>query len=91
MTEKTGSIVKWSLSDGVILAEEGTEARAPNCKSIYFRPSYPYAPSLVVGKEVFYSKDEAVKAANEMRKKRIESLKRQIAKLESHSFAVEEK
>lgn len=38
------------------------------------------------GKDIFHSKEEAIKKAEEMRIKKIESLKRQIKKLENLKF-----
>lgn len=39
-----------------------------------------------IGKEAFYTLEEAIKKAEDMRQKKIASLKKQIAKLEKLSF-----
>ena len=39
-----------------------------------------------LGKQVFYTKEEAIKQAEKMRLKKIESLKKQIKKLENLKF-----
>lgn len=79
-------ITKYALTQGIIEKEtEITIYKSPieepiECACIEEWPGY------TIGKEAFYTLEEAVKKAEEMRKKKIASLRKQIEKLEKMDF-----
>lgn len=78
-------ITKYALTDGIIEAESDTQTQ--NRQKIFafwnndeFGFFYPQKD------EVFFDKQSAIQKAEYMRQKRIESLKKQIKKLEEIRF-----
>ena len=82
-------ITKYALTRGII--EKKTEIKiykSPieepiECAYVEEWPGYP---SYMIGKEAFYTLEEALKEAEEMRKKKIASLRKQIEKLGKIKF-----
>lgn len=75
-------IAKYALSAGIKEAEIDNRY---NNDGGHIWPK-GYYMNFELGKEVFYSKDEAIKQAEKMRLKKIERLKKQIKKLENLKF-----
>ena len=80
-------ISKYALTGGIKEADgticiglSGTE---------YFRKTGSVGPLLVVGKDAHETRQAAVDAAEFLRARKLASLRRQIAKIESISFAQE--
>jgi hypothetical protein len=71
---------KSALTDGV------TECVVTGAFEGRIRTDNYYWRPLTAGKDVHATRAEAVAAAEEMRKRRIESLRKQIAKLEALTF-----
>ncbi len=84
MSEKTYYLSKYALSEGIQPVEVTDQWRSDSgVERVYVRGRYN---SFVLGKEVHESEESAKVAAHAARKKRIASLKRQIAKLEAKTF-----
>ncbi len=79
-------ITKYALSSGIFSVD--TEVEGGSRMASYRRTPDHYT-SYVHGNDWHLSRDEAVKRAEEMRKKKIESLQKQIKKLSSIDFSVE--
>lgn len=75
-------ITKYALSSGI------KEIEAEIIKSDYHNVEYVYYDyqSFSIGSNAFLNKADALKKAEEMRKKKIASLKKQISKLEKMTF-----
>lgn len=79
-------ITRYALTRGIIEKEtEITVYKSPieepiECACVEEWPGY------TIGKEAFYTLEEAVKKAEEMRNKKIASLRKQIEKLEKMEF-----
>lgn len=70
-------ITKYALTAGIKTAIAG------DCDDtlVFIRDNYNFITSFYIGREAFTDLDEAKKRAEEMRAKKIESLKKQIEKL----------
>lgn len=81
-------ISKWALTGGI--KEAGGVVVTGSSGKEYFKPDgTSYAALLVVGKDVHETRQSAVDAAESLRARKLASLRRQIAKIESISFAQE--
>lgn len=77
-------LTKYALSKGVIeIKPAQVDQRYSDEKSIKV---IGYFDNYYMGKDIFVSPDEAKKVAEQMRDKRIESLKKQLSKLEKLMF-----
>lgn len=76
-------ITKFALSTGIKEVELTREYKVDNMKFVYVKGKYS---SYKIGSEAFISKEDAIKQAEIMRLKKIESLKKQIKKLEKLKF-----
>lgn len=76
-------ISRYALSDGIT----EHECDPPNERGQVF-PGTPFASyyGFTLGKDAHASKEDAVKAAESQRKKKIASLRKQLAKLEAMTF-----
>lgn len=80
-------IIKYALAQGIIEKEtEITIYKSPIEEPIECARVIDEWPGYTIGKEAFYTLEEAVKKAEEMRKKKIASLRKQIEKLEKMEF-----
>lgn len=78
--QKPAWVAKYALTQGV------TELTAAyEVYSGYLRPKGSWN-SLLIGRDVFFTKEEALARAEELRNKKIKSLKAQLAKLEKTAF-----
>lgn len=71
-------ITKYALTQGIIELEIENESDDPNV--IYFKGSHGFSSSYR-GKDWHKTKEDAIKRAEEMAQKKIESLQRQIIKI----------
>lgn len=79
-------ITKYALTKGI---QEAKANIIESCNDKNIKYSYVkffYVTNLVLDKDAFIDKSEAIKKAEEMRLKKIESLKKQIKKLEDLKF-----
>ena len=76
-------ITKYALTDGIIEAEADTYTKG---KIFAFWNNDEMGAFYPHKEEVFFDKQSAIKKAEEMRQKKIESLKKQIKKLEEMRF-----
>lgn len=76
-------LTKYALSSGIEEVELIREFKVDNMKFVYVKDKHG---SYKIGSEAFFSKEDAIKQAEKMRLKKIESLKKQIKKLESLKF-----
>lgn len=81
-------ITKYALTEGI--KEIETDIRRNEVRN-YEYVSYGNYSFFYIGEDAFTDKSEALKKAEEMRIRKIASLRRQIEKLEKLSFKVEEK
>lgn len=82
-------ISKWALTGGIKEAG-GVIVRGSSGKEYFKQAGTSYvAPLLTVGKDVHETREAAVEAAEFLRARKLASLRRQIAKIESISFAQE--
>lgn len=79
--ENTIYITKWALTKGIKEAEARIE-KFYNDESIEIAWVEGLTSCLIIGKDAFLNRDDAVKMANEMRLNKIKNLKIQIVKLE---------
>lgn len=79
--EKTIYITKWALTKGIKEAEARIE-KFENDEDIEIAWVKGVMSCLIMGKDAFLNRDDAVKMANTMRLNKIKNLKRQIVKLE---------
>ena len=75
-------ITKYALTDGII---EAMGIKDP-LSGRFFMMKGPYKKKWFSEEDYFMSKQSAIKKAEEMRQKKIESLKKQIKKLEEMRF-----
>lgn len=75
-------LTKYALTGGI--QECSLDRVGANTAYVYLKEHTHGA--FVLGREVFYSRDEAVEDANKRRAAKIVSLKKQITKLESQAF-----
>lgn len=76
-------ITKYALTDGII---EATGYKFEETRYEVYNEKGEYCGSFRPGKYLFMDKQSAVKKAEEMRQKKIASLKKQIEKLERMRF-----
>lgn len=76
-------LTKYALSSGIEEVELTREYKVDNMKFVYVKGK---CSSYKIGSEAFFSKEDAIKQAEIMRLKKIESLKKQIKKLEKLKF-----
>lgn len=76
-------ITKYALTKGIIKKEANIHSFRDGSKFAYIRGEFIGCKMTV---DAFYDYESAIQRAEEMRKKRIASLKRQIEKLEKLSF-----
>ena len=76
-------ITKYALTDGII---EATGYKITETRYEAHNENDEYCGVFTLGKHLFTDKQSAVKKAEEMRQKEIESLKKQIKKLEKMRF-----
>lgn len=76
-------ITKYALSSGIKGMEVVNKCKVDDTLFVYVKGQYS---SYRIGSEAFFSKENAIKKAEEMRLKKIESLKKQIKKLEDLKF-----
>lgn len=76
-------LTKYALSSGIEEVELTREFKVDNMKFVYVKDKHG---SYKIGSEAFFTKEDAIKQAEKMRLKKIESLKKQIKKLESLKF-----
>lgn len=81
-------ITKYALTEGI--KEIETDIRRNEVRN-YEYVSYGNYSFFYIGEDAFTDKSEALKKAEEMRIRKIASLRKQIEKLEKLSFKVEEK
>lgn len=85
-------ITKYALTQGIIEKEtEITIYKSSIEEPIECARVIGEWPGYTIGKEAFYTLEEAVKKAEEMRKRKIASLRKQIEKLEKMEFNVKKK
>lgn len=84
--EKTVYITKYALTRGIIKAEAKIQSFNYLTKEEQRAYINGYYNSLVISTDAFFSFDEAKKKAEQMKLKKIASLKKQIQKLEKLSF-----
>lgn len=77
-------VVRYALSSGI--SEMETEILKSNFEGGRDYVKYRSWAFLYIGKDAFLSKEYAIKKAEEMRKKKITSLRKQIEKLEKMKF-----
>lgn len=77
-------ITKYALTKGIQEVKANITKSWPD--NVRFASVYGFYTDFVVGRNAFIDKSEAVKQAEKMRLKRIESLKKQIKKLEDLKF-----
>ena len=78
-------ITKYALTDGIIEAESDEKTQTKK-KLFAFWNNDEFGGFYPQKEEVFFDKQSAIKKAEEMRQKKIESLKRQIKNLEEMRF-----
>ena len=78
-------ITKYALTDGVIEAESDTQTESKE-KIFAFWNNDEFGIFYPRKEEVFFDKQCAIQKAEEMRQKKIASLKKQIKKLEEMRF-----
>ena len=78
-------ITKYALTDGIIEAESDEKTQTKK-KLFAFWNNDEFGCFYPQKEEVFFDKQSAIKKAEEMCQKKIESLKRQIKKLEEMRF-----
>lgn len=76
-------LTKYALSSGIEEVELIREFKVDNMKFVYVKDKHG---SYKIGSEAFFTKEDAIKQAEIMRLKKIESLKKQIKKLENLKF-----
>ena len=76
-------ITKYALTKGIIEKESDIHSFRDGSKFAYVRGEFIGYKMIV---DAFYNYESAIQRAEEVRKKRIASLKRQIEKLEKLSF-----
>lgn len=81
-------ITKYALSSGVFIVEANESERNPGC--ISWKQKGDWATSFAHGKDWWRSKAEAEKRVEEMRQKKIMSLKKQLSKFEASEIRVPE-
>lgn len=79
--EKKVYITKWALTKGIKEAEARIE-KSYYDESIEIAWVKGSMSCLIIGKDAFLNRDDAVKRANDMRLNKIKNLKIQIVKLE---------
>lgn len=82
-------ITKYALTWGIIEKETQIKIyKSPIEEAIerVYVEEWPGYPGYTIGREAFYTLEEALKEAEEMRKKKIASLRKQIKKLEKMEF-----
>ena len=78
-------ITKYALTDGIIEAESDTQTESKE-KIFAFWNNDEFGIFYPRKEEVFFDKKSAIKKAEGMRQKKIESLKKRIKKLEEMRF-----
>ena len=78
-------ITKYALTDGIIEAESDTQTQNKE-KVFAFWNNDEFGIFYPSKGELFYDKESAIQKSEEMRQKKIESLKKQIKKLEEMRF-----
>lgn len=76
-------ITNYALTKGIIEKEAEIHSCMNESKYAFVRGEFI---SYNMGKEAFYNHEDAIRKAEEMKQKKIASLKKQIAKLEKLSF-----
>lgn len=74
-------ITRYALSEGILEIDAIIYEINPNVIYVYYNYQCFH-----IGKSAFLDKADAIKKAEEMRKKKIASLKKQISKLEKMTF-----
>ena len=77
-------ITKYALSKGIYAIKANEINEISETGFIYIRNNF-YA-SFKLGRDIHENKEDAIKAANEMKNKKIKALLNQIAKLKNLSF-----
>ena len=78
-------ITKYALTDGIIEAESDVKTQTKK-KLFAFWNNDEFGGFYPQKEEVFFDRESAIKKAEEMRQKKIASLKKQIKKLEEMRF-----
>lgn len=84
-------VTKWLLQSGIVVAEEDTgkySSRRTYGDTVYVRVAFPSGgqDSLVLGKDVFETWDEAAADANLRVKKAITAAEKKLVRLRSMKF-----
>ena len=81
-------ITKYALTDGVIEAQQIPNVPCGGKEYAFFvdENDQYFTGFYIPYRELFWDKNSAIKKAEEMRQKKIESLKKQIKKLEEMRF-----
>ncbi len=90
MSTKQYWIVKYALSSGAIACRNLEPGRTDSDGYAYDRSRWGGPILFRIGHDCFESRDDAFAAAEAMRKRRIASLEKQIAKLRQMQFVAKE-
>lgn len=77
-------ITKYAFTKGIIEVSKDKARQSTYDQKIFYVDGY--YNGFTLGTNIFYSREEAVKVAEQMRDKKIESVKKQLKKLEKLSF-----
>ena len=77
-------VTRYALTDGIWIGEADSCAESPNV--IGFNREKPLGILYVIGNDWHRTEEAAIKRAEEMRTRKIASLRKQIAKLEAMTF-----
>lgn len=85
-------VTKNTLSDGLIREgklDEGRSYAVNGTQLLVDCPGVSKEPIWIASNDYAWTREEAIEQALSKRRKKIESLKRQISKLEKHEFSIE--